>query len=140
MVLPASLLALGALFVVVALSLWGRKVAPNRTYGFRTPLTVSNPEVWYATNEVAGRDLVAAGACMMATGALWSLLAMGSAPQQVPWFAAAVAVPLLVAVLHTLWWASRYVADQGPRVAEREPQPQRSPARAARQRAREGEG
>jgi uncharacterized membrane protein len=139
MILPVTLLALGALFVVVALPLWRRRVPPNRTYGFRTPLTVSNPEVWYATNEVAGRDLVLAGAFIMGMGALWSLFAVGSAPEQVPFFVTAVAVPVLVAVLHTFWWASRYVADQQQKEIPPEKEPQSSASRVPHQRARETE-
>ena len=29
-------------------------VPPNATYGFRTPLTLSSPDIWYRANKVSG--------------------------------------------------------------------------------------
>jgi SdpI/YfhL protein family len=37
-------------------------VPPNRFYGFRTPQTLSSPEVWYPANRASGRYLTAASA------------------------------------------------------------------------------
>jgi uncharacterized membrane protein len=36
------------------------KIPPNRFYGFRTRKTLSNPEVWYRANRLAGIDLIVA--------------------------------------------------------------------------------
>ncbi len=36
------------------------KVKPNAVYGFRTPKTLSNDEIWYAANRTAGWDMVLA--------------------------------------------------------------------------------
>jgi len=40
----------GALSVPLIL----KKVRPNPLYGFRTPRTLSNPEIWYPANAFAG--------------------------------------------------------------------------------------
>jgi len=34
------------------------KVAPNSTYGFRTPFTESSPAVWYPANTFAGWSML----------------------------------------------------------------------------------
>ncbi len=47
----------------------------NRLAGFRTPKTLSNDSVWYEANRVAGRDLMIAGAVVMATTVASALLA-----------------------------------------------------------------
>lgn len=57
---------LGALYIAISLPLIRGRVKPNHWYGFRTPRTLSDPEVWYAANRVAGRDLALAGASMVA--------------------------------------------------------------------------
>lgn len=36
-------------------------VRPNRLYGFRTPKTLHDPDVWYPTNRVAGYWAIATG-------------------------------------------------------------------------------
>jgi hypothetical protein len=36
-------------------------VRPNRLYGFRTPKTLHDPDVWYPTNRVAGYWGIATG-------------------------------------------------------------------------------
>jgi uncharacterized membrane protein len=65
------LLLYGGMGLLVALLSWPMmydKIPPNRFYGFRTPRTLSDPNVWYPANRVAGRNLVVAGVivCMTA--------------------------------------------------------------------------
>jgi hypothetical protein len=47
----------------------------NRWAGFRTWKTLSNDAVWYEANRVAGRDLMIAGAVVMATAVCSELFA-----------------------------------------------------------------
>ncbi len=59
------LLTYVAPLIVIAISIpmaFG-KVGPNGFYGFRTPKTLSSPEIWYPANRVSGWLLIAAGAC-----------------------------------------------------------------------------
>jgi SdpI/YhfL family protein len=46
----------------------------NRWAGFRVPKTLSNDEIWYEANRVAGRDLMIAGAVIMTTAGLSAFL------------------------------------------------------------------
>jgi len=43
------------------------KIPPNSFYGFRTPRTLSDPNIWYPANRVAGRNLVIAGVIVATT-------------------------------------------------------------------------
>jgi uncharacterized membrane protein len=58
----AQFVVTGLVFVILAIPMALRKVRPNRWYGFRTPKTLSSPEIWYAANAAMGRDLMIAGA------------------------------------------------------------------------------
>jgi uncharacterized membrane protein len=54
----------GVLFIAIAQPLIRRQVKPNPWYGFRTPKTMGNEEIWYAANEYCGKALTAAGGIM----------------------------------------------------------------------------
>ena len=51
----------------------------NRWAGFRVPKTLSSDEIWYEANRVAGRNLMIAGAVVMAAMIIGALFA-----QQIP--------------------------------------------------------
>lgn len=106
------LMAVGALLFGLALPLWRGRVPPNFAYGFRTPLTVHHPEIWYPINAVAGRDLAIAGIAMI-LGALLAMActSLGIAVAPAIALVAGVAPPLL-ATLHSFFWASRFVGDR----------------------------
>ncbi|MCB9681081.1 MAG: SdpI family protein [Alphaproteobacteria bacterium] len=103
------LMIASAALVLLGPPLWLEKVPPNRFYGFRTPRTVSDPRTWYPVNRVAGRDLTLAGIASLA-------LAFGLPATGIPLGDEGVAVlvmsvPLLIALVHSFWWASAYVAE-----------------------------
>jgi uncharacterized membrane protein len=52
---------LPVVMVAVALPMVLGKVPPNRIYGFRTPKTLSSPNIWYSANRMAGWLMIAAG-------------------------------------------------------------------------------
>lgn len=58
------LIACGVIFAlaVPAVPLISRLAPPNRTYGPRTPKTLSRPELWYPANLFAGCALMLAAA------------------------------------------------------------------------------
>ena len=66
--------AVGLLFVALALPLIRRRVKPNRLYGLRVPATFADEQVWYDANASTGRDLVKLGTIQMGV-ALLGLLA-----------------------------------------------------------------
>ena len=51
----------GVLLALIAIPMIRRKIKPNAWYGFRTPQTLRDPDVWYDANEYAGRRLFWAG-------------------------------------------------------------------------------
>jgi uncharacterized membrane protein len=53
--------AIGVLFVAMAVPLIRRKIRPNRLYGFRTPSTLNDERIWYEVNATTGVDLLATG-------------------------------------------------------------------------------
>ncbi len=57
----------GVIFTCLGWPLAKRRVKPNGTYGFRTPKTLSNPSLWYATNETTGKGFVIAGIAIALT-------------------------------------------------------------------------
>lgn len=56
-----SFAGLGIMFIAISIPLILDRVPPNSTYGFRTAKTLSDPQIWYAANRVAGHDLLIAG-------------------------------------------------------------------------------
>jgi uncharacterized membrane protein len=51
---------LPTILAILALPLRLGKVRPNSFYGFRTPKTMSSPEIWYQANRFAGQWMLAA--------------------------------------------------------------------------------
>jgi uncharacterized membrane protein len=62
--------AIGLLFVGLAIPLIRRRVKPNKTYGLRVPATFADEWVWYEANARTGRDLVYGGLCQVAAALL----------------------------------------------------------------------
>lgn len=52
----------GLLLIALALPLWLRRVPPNGLYGARFGSALADPQVWYAINARAGRNLAVIGA------------------------------------------------------------------------------
>jgi uncharacterized membrane protein len=57
----------GVFLIAISLPMMYDKVPPNGFYGFRTPRTMSNPNLWYPANRVAGRNMVLAGLIVIIT-------------------------------------------------------------------------
>ncbi len=51
----------GLLLAGLSIPLILHKIPPNGLYGFRTPSTLENPELWYRVNAYAGRRLLLVG-------------------------------------------------------------------------------
>lgn len=51
-------------FVGLVIPLILRRVPPNRFYGFRTPKTMGDSEIWYPVNRLTGIWLVCEGAAL----------------------------------------------------------------------------
>jgi uncharacterized membrane protein len=57
----------GVFLIAISLPVMYDKVPPNGFYGFRTPRTMSDPNLWYPANRVAGRNMVLAGLIVIIT-------------------------------------------------------------------------
>ena len=56
-----SFLLTGILFIGSSIPLLLNKIPPNDWYGFRTPKTQSNEEIWYKSNRYMARDFLILG-------------------------------------------------------------------------------
>lgn len=70
---------MGALFAVLGIPLALGKVPPNWFYGFRTPKTLSRPEVWYEANRAFGGEITIAGAAITVVATVAALV-LGDRP------------------------------------------------------------
>ena len=49
--------AAGILLALLSIPLMRRKIPPNGLYGFRTPKTIDNPELWYVVNQFSAKRM-----------------------------------------------------------------------------------
>jgi hypothetical protein len=49
-----------AIVILLSIPMVLGKVPPNRFYGFRTPKTLSSPDIWYRANRASGWYMIAA--------------------------------------------------------------------------------
>ena len=52
---------IGVAFILLGIPLLLKKVKPNWFYGFRTPTSVKNKDLWYKVNKQVGREFIIAG-------------------------------------------------------------------------------
>ena len=52
---------IGFLFILLGIPLLLEKVKPNWFYGFRTPSTIKNKDLWYKVNKQTGREFIIGG-------------------------------------------------------------------------------
>ena len=65
---------MGLLFVGLSIPLLLKKIPPNPWYGFRTRLTLGDPEIWYPVNALGARWMLWIGALTWAAGLVSLLL------------------------------------------------------------------
>lgn len=51
----------GMVFIGLGIPLLQRRVPPNAWYGCRTTRTLSDEKIWYAVNQVTGKDMILIG-------------------------------------------------------------------------------
>jgi len=92
---------MSVLFIALGYPLANKQISPNGWYGFRTPTTLSDPEIWYSANAIAGKAMmVAGGASFLAVGLLY-LLWSGSSELRI---LIGVLIPA-IAMLAVLAWS-----------------------------------
>jgi uncharacterized membrane protein len=99
--LTVTMLAAPLVIIAFSVPLILGKVPPNMWYGFRTPTTLSSPDIWYRANRASGIYFAIAGAVMLLATAV--LLASGRRPETTPWFpVVAIVVPILIALVASI--------------------------------------
>lgn len=58
---------MGLLVILICVPMILEMVPPNNWYGLRTRRTVSDPDVWYPANRIAGQYLAVAGTVIVLT-------------------------------------------------------------------------
>src|SRR5437868_845618 len=58
---------MGLLVILICMPMILEMVPPNNWYGFRTRRTLSDPNVWYPANRIAGQYLAVAGFVIVIT-------------------------------------------------------------------------
>ena len=100
----ASLLLACAVTALACVPLILRKVPPNRFYGFRTPATLSSPEVWYPVNAFSGWALL-----VTATVSFVLVCLLPDEIVEDPWLgAAAFVVPVGLGLVASLLYQRRF--------------------------------
>ena len=78
-------LYLPLLMILVSVPMVMRRLPPNAFYGFRTPKTLSDPQIWYEANRRAGVNLIAAAIlAMLSCWAIVGCLAAAKASMLLP--------------------------------------------------------
>jgi uncharacterized membrane protein len=92
----------GLLVAALALPMMYDKIPPNGFYGFRTPRTLSDPNVWYPANRVAGRNLAVAGVIVATTALVLLAMQKSIQPRTPSFILLAVSMTALIgAVVHS---------------------------------------
>ena len=77
---PTGLFSLIGVMLIAAGVPLVRGTVPPGAYGLRTGETLANPEVWYAANRYAGRDLIVLGSLLV----LYAILGLWWRPVRDP--------------------------------------------------------
>jgi len=95
----------GLLMVALAIPMIRCKVPPNPWYGFRIPLTLKNPKIWYAVNAYFGRLLRFIGFVTIGMALLCPLIPGITVDGYAALITASMVVSLLLAVVLGLLYA-----------------------------------
>jgi uncharacterized membrane protein len=71
LVLAPLFVAVGLLYIGLAIPLIRRRVKPNQMYGLRMQATFADEWVWYEANAASGRDMLYGGLCQSAAALLF---------------------------------------------------------------------
>lgn len=103
------LTAVGCVYIGLGVPMMCKKVQHGAWYGIRTEKTLSDPEIWYAVNQVAGIDFLLAGLLTVGASAFNIFVSLDHADRQVALINfAAFLVGTALALLHTFRTLERY--------------------------------
>ena len=67
----------GIVFIGLGVPLFQRRVPPNAWYGCRTTKSLSDERIWYAINQVTGKDMILIGILMIVSSLAVFILRKG---------------------------------------------------------------
>lgn len=84
------------------------KVGPNLAYGFRTPKTLSDPDIWYPANRASGWFTFAGAVIALAFNLdLWWAFPEWGPERLMPWMIGGNLVPLAIASIASFLYLRR---------------------------------
>ena len=96
------------LILVLSVPMILGNVPPNGAYGFRTPKTMSSPEVWYPANRAAGWFMLAAMVVSICFNlALWWTFPEWPLERMLSWMTGGMMIPLLISLLASFSYLRR---------------------------------
>ncbi len=94
--------------LVVSVPMILGKVPPNGIYGFRTPKTLSSPDVWYPANRASGWFmLVAAVISICFNLALWWTVPEWPPDRTASWMMGGTMIPLAISIVASFLYLRR---------------------------------
>jgi uncharacterized membrane protein len=99
----------GFLIFIISIPMIRGKVKPNGWYGFRIPLTLDHPEIWYPVNRLAGWLLLAYGVVVVVAASALPQ-APGMTLDAYAYWMAAVALGGLLLIFVCGWLYARRLA------------------------------
>jgi uncharacterized membrane protein len=101
------IIGIGLLLIGLAIPLVSKKIPPNRWYGFRTPETLNNEELWYKANRYLGRDLIVYGGYWIASNLVVNQLDLKYPRGLLIWFGL-IWVGMMVMVIRGVLYVNRF--------------------------------
>jgi hypothetical protein len=98
-------LIVGLVMVILSVPLIRRRIKPNFFYGYRMPITLGNPDIWYNVNAYFGRLLAVTGIAV----ALLAVILYVAGGVDVKDYATDCAVVLLIGLFASLGLSWRYM-------------------------------
>ena len=94
---------IGFVITVVCIPFLFDRIKPNQWYGFRTPKTLSNPEIWYKANKYMAKNMSIAGMVIMGIFIILPLIKHRfDMMLGIVLFYFIIIIPILVAIIRSL--------------------------------------
>ena len=100
--------AVPVIVILLSIPLVLGKVRPNPLYGFRTPKTMSSPDIWYPANKAAGILMIVAAMLSIVVNSVLLMLSAGwPDPTLFRLMSASSVVPLLLSLVGSFLYLRR---------------------------------
>lgn len=94
-----SCIITGILEIIIGIPLLYGKIKPNIWYGFRTPKTRSNDEIWYKANKYVGRDFIFAGIIFTIVSLFLLIYRSNFSIIEISWIGIVLLITIIIVIL-----------------------------------------